>query len=303
MPTPPLVSVVIPTYYREEELRAAIESALDQTYSDVEIVVVDDSGERYAESIVEEYEATYLAHEENQGGNPARNTGIERARGKYVQLLDDDDRIYPEKLSRQVELLESSPSVGVAYGGIKKRNGREVLPTEMDPDESLEAALQFGWWTTITSSLLVSREALLEIYPLTSRKAADDVGFKIELARRTDFDYVAEILTEIGDSEIRRSTSLAVADELLSIVDEYEALYDQYPEYVRANALSYAYTQKGHLLLEDRVWSPTAIGCFVKAMYYRGVNLRSLAAILLSLFGAPGVKVGRYLLKKFRLER
>jgi glycosyltransferase involved in cell wall biosynthesis len=108
-----LVSVVIPTYYRNDGLRRAIESALSQTYDPVEVIVVDDSGERYAEPVAREYDVTYIAHEENLGGNPARNTGIKAASGEYIQLLDDDDRLLPEKLERQIPALEADPSVGV----------------------------------------------------------------------------------------------------------------------------------------------------------------------------------------------
>lgn len=298
-----LVSAVIPTYYRNDDLRGAIESVQAQTYDPIEIVVVDDSGERHAEPVSDEYDIAYVAHEENRGGNPARNTGIGRARGKYVQLLDDDDRICPEKISKQVSLLESSSGVGVAYTGIEKRNGHRVFPNESDADDSLRSALQFGVRGAVTSSLLISNEVLSDIHPLTTRKAADDVGFKIELAKRTDFGYVNEVLVALGDSDERRSSSLDVIDELQNIMAEYDELYDRYPAYVRNNARSYIYTQKGHLLLEKQVWSLEAIACFARSLYYRGFNFRSVAAVLLSLFGSPGVEIGEYLIKIFKFER
>ena len=128
----PTVSVIIPTYNRADVLPRAIDSALDQTLSDVEILVVDDASADETESVVTAYDdsrVTYLCHETNQGGSAARNTGIAAASGDYVALLDSDDEWAPTKLQRQVETIERRSEEWVAaYCGTTIVDGETSNP-------------------------------------------------------------------------------------------------------------------------------------------------------------------------------
>lgn len=103
------VSVVIPTYNRATTLSRAIDSALEQTVDDLEVVVVDDGSTDETESVLASYEdprVRPVIHATNQGANVARNTGLEHARGEYVAFLDSDDEWHPVKLERQLAVLE-----------------------------------------------------------------------------------------------------------------------------------------------------------------------------------------------------
>ncbi|MDS0477599.1 glycosyltransferase [Natrinema sp. 1APR25-10V2] len=107
------VSVIIPTYNRAETLPRAIDSALAQTLDDLEVVVVDDGSTDDTDSVLAGYEdprVRPVTHATNRGANVARNTGIERARGEYVAFLDSDDSWHPEKLERQLSVLEERSS-------------------------------------------------------------------------------------------------------------------------------------------------------------------------------------------------
>ncbi|CQR52980.1 MULTISPECIES: glycosyltransferase family 2 protein [Haloferax] len=113
----PTVSVIIPTYNRADALPRAIDSALDQTLSDVEVIVVDDASTDDTASVVTAYDdprVNYLVHETNRGGSAARNTGIADASGDYIALLDSDDEWAQTKLERQVETLERRSDEWVA---------------------------------------------------------------------------------------------------------------------------------------------------------------------------------------------
>jgi len=108
----PLVSAVIPTYNRAQPTIEAIQSVLAQTYSKVEIIVVDDGSTDGSGELVEQFvqnmnsrEIFYLC-QSNQGASAARNAGIEKARGTYIAFLDSDDRWLPEKLEWQVRALQ-----------------------------------------------------------------------------------------------------------------------------------------------------------------------------------------------------
>ncbi|AGB39591.1 glycosyltransferase family 2 protein [Natronococcus occultus] len=112
-----LVSVIIPTYNREETVSRAIDSVLAQTHEELEVVVVDDGSTDDTESVLESYDddrVRPISHETNRGANVARNTGIEHARGKYVAFLDSDDEWKPEKLEAQLDVLEKRSEEWVA---------------------------------------------------------------------------------------------------------------------------------------------------------------------------------------------
>ena len=100
-----LVSVVIPTYKRPELLLRTIKSVLNQTYPEIEIIVVDDNGkgttaQKQSEAIIRSLKGniTYLIHDINKGGSAARNTGWKASKGLYITFLDDDDEISEKKI-------------------------------------------------------------------------------------------------------------------------------------------------------------------------------------------------------------
>lgn len=110
------VSVIIPTYKRPTILGRAIDSVLAQTYSNIEIIVVDDNDPESQERIETEKTMTaylrnekvqYFQHPENRGGSAARNTGWREAKGIFITFLDDDDEIATDKIEEQVKCLES----------------------------------------------------------------------------------------------------------------------------------------------------------------------------------------------------
>lgn len=121
-----LVSVVISTYKRDFELKRALTSVMNQTYSNIEIVVVDDNGqntiyqkkvEKIINSFREKINIKYIINKNNLGGALSRNIGIENCSGKYVGFLDDDDEYYPEKIEKQLKLFkdEKNPKLALVY--------------------------------------------------------------------------------------------------------------------------------------------------------------------------------------------
>lgn len=112
----PTVSVVVATYRRDEALKNALESLGKQSFTDLEIVVVDDnSNEEWnakVKAIIENFQQTYpsvdlkyIPNASNQGSAKTRNIGIDAALGEYITFLDDDDLYLPEKVKRQVEFM------------------------------------------------------------------------------------------------------------------------------------------------------------------------------------------------------
>jgi glycosyltransferase involved in cell wall biosynthesis len=118
----PKVSVIIPTYNRAHLIDKAIKSVLNQTYQDYEIIVVDNASTDNTKEVVKgfnNFKIRYIYYCDNRGSSVARNIGIRASHGEYIALLDSDDEWLPEKLDRQVEVLQNeSPEVGVVYSDV-----------------------------------------------------------------------------------------------------------------------------------------------------------------------------------------
>lgn len=113
-----LVSIVIPCYNQAHFLKAAIESALAQTYPDIEVIVVDDGSADETSAVASAYSSVKLIRQENSGLSAARNAGIGEAGGDYVLLLDSDDVLLPPCV--ETRLRHAAPGIGVVTGNFRK---------------------------------------------------------------------------------------------------------------------------------------------------------------------------------------
>lgn len=115
----PTVSVVVPTYNRAHLLHRSIQSILNQTYQDFEIVIIDDGSTDNTENVVNYFNdkrIRYIKHEKNKGASVARNSGIIATSGDFIAFLDDDDEWFPQKLEKQIKKLLNSPqNMGAVY--------------------------------------------------------------------------------------------------------------------------------------------------------------------------------------------
>lgn len=111
------VSVLMPIYNTKEEyLRTAIESILNQTYKDYEFLIYDDASNIDLQSIVMSYNderIIYKKFEKNQGISKIRNELVKDSRGEYLAIMDHDDISLPERFEKQVKLLDNNPNIGV----------------------------------------------------------------------------------------------------------------------------------------------------------------------------------------------
>lgn len=119
-----LISVIIPTYNRTSVLSESIQSALDQTYENIEVIVVDDGSSTDITSVINTFSdprIKYIRHDQNKGAAAARNTGIQYSSGDYISFLDDDDLWREKKLELQLRTFRDSPdNVGLVYTGSYK---------------------------------------------------------------------------------------------------------------------------------------------------------------------------------------
>jgi glycosyltransferase involved in cell wall biosynthesis len=169
------VSVIIPVYQGERMIVGALRSVLQQTYRDLEVLVVDDgSSDRTLEALstVDDSRVVVLK-QANAGTGAARNLALARARGAYIAFLDSDDRWFPEKIAREVEVLQSAPTpIGIAYSSYYAVDDRGRLLNPAPKREYAGDALEV---------LLDGEDFLMPSVCLFDRRIFDAVGhFKPE---------------------------------------------------------------------------------------------------------------------------
>lgn len=189
------VSVIIPTFRRPDKLDRAIDSVLAQTYSDVEVIVVDDNepfteGRQLTEQIMQRYESNarvkYIKHEHNKNGSAARNTGARSSDAEYVAFLDDDDEFYPEKIKAQVELMsQKGDEYGCCYTKheIKRPDGTLFTSDEKREGNMYLTTLMRDYHPAAGSNLLVRKKVFDQIG-----------GFDESFIRNQDIEFLARLL-------------------------------------------------------------------------------------------------------------
>ena len=163
----PNVSVVIPTYNSANFLGQALESVFAQTYTDYEVIVVDDGSTDNTQAILEPYlsQIEYV-YQHNQGVAAARNNGIELAKGKLIAFLDADDLFLPQKLQQQVNLFLANPDVGMVISGWQVTNQQsEIIDNvELWHDlPNLDLRTWVYWKPVLPSATTIRREWLQKV--------------------------------------------------------------------------------------------------------------------------------------------
>jgi len=180
--TQPLVSIVIPCYNGKEWVDEAIESCLNQTYPNVEIIVVDDGSTDGSLEVIRRYlPRIRLETGPNRGGNSARNRAFALSTGEYIQYLDADDCLEPDKIARQVRFLEETQA-DVVYGDWRyRRHLPDIRFSYLDKIEisgvqqDMLASLLSGRWWVAPGAVLYRRQVINEVggWDETLRAAQD----------------------------------------------------------------------------------------------------------------------------------
>jgi glycosyltransferase involved in cell wall biosynthesis len=209
-----LVSIVIPTFKRPDNLVRAIDSVFKQTYDNLEVIVVDDNGAgteaQKRTSIVLKafsgYPIKYLVHEKNKGGSAARNTGLRNAGGDYITFLDDDDEISPDRIKKLIcRIKTTDDSFGAVYSSyhILMGNGKIQRSKTSDEGNVYLQALARTFYLGSGSNLLFKKSFVEKIGGYDeSFKRNQDVEFMARLFSICKVVFVNEDLLTIHN-EVR----------------------------------------------------------------------------------------------------
>ena len=216
-----LVSVVIPTYSRNVTLSRAIDSVLQQTYQNLDIIVVDDNSEdsewrKSTEDLMEKYaeepRIRYIKNKQNLGGSGARNEGIKAARGEYIAFLDDDDEFFPLKVEKQLERAISSSMTRLAlvFCDVQMLYGDGNFMCNVESHYKgccLYEAIKDNCLAS-TSQWLAVKSALVDVGMFTDVPCKQDSTLILKLLEAGyEVDYVPEILLKYYFYDIPRISS------------------------------------------------------------------------------------------------
>lgn len=191
-----MVSIIIPTYKGSNSLPRAINSVLNQSYKEFEIIVVDDNApdseeRRETEDLMMRYKLDerirYLKHTQNLNGAVARNTGISAAKGEYIAFLDDDDYYLPERIQRSVSYLQDNMDAIGVYVGVDVVGENGTVNLQMRPNCDLKICdlLQKEMVIGTGSNIFVKHDVVKKVQ-----------GFDESFVRRQDIEFMIRVCHE-----------------------------------------------------------------------------------------------------------
>jgi len=174
MAATPRITVLIPVYNREGYIAAAIDSVLAQSFTDFELLIVDDGSTDRSMEIISSYADPRIRIERNpynKGGPWARNRGLDLARGEYVAMLDSDDVAAPERLARQNAFLDAHPNYALVGSGKHTLNasGKRIKGLRSRPDTAAEIKAQLLFRCCIAHTSIMARTAIMRRYRYDER--------------------------------------------------------------------------------------------------------------------------------------
>lgn len=235
----PRVSVVIPTHNRARTIERAIRSVLEQSFEDLEVIVIDDASTDDTVAVVgalDDSRVRLVRLASNEGACAARNRGIEEARGPYVAFQDSDDAWRQGKLARQMRLFEESADAPlIAYCGFVRKTGDTAVevPGRRDGHRSGDMIPTLLHRNLVSTQTLVApRECLLAVGGFADDlPRLQDWDLAIRLARLYPFRIVDAPLVDVfttPGSITKDAHAFLMACRML--LDRHQALFAQYPE-------------------------------------------------------------------------
>jgi glycosyltransferase involved in cell wall biosynthesis len=214
----PKVSVIIPTYNYAHFLPEALNSVLDQTYKNFEVIIVDDGSTDNTKDVLKSFlndQRIRYIYQENSGLPATRNRGIKESKGQFVAFLDSDDVWLPAKLEKQILLFDNDEEIVLVYCGAEFIDvDGERIPDpgyKPIPGATYKDLLYVNWVIGSGSSVLIRKSVFGEAgFFDESLTGLDDIDMWIRILRNRKSDYVDEVQVKI-----RRHRSMEVANTVV----------------------------------------------------------------------------------------
>ncbi len=289
------VSVIIPTYNRKSYLLNAIDSVMNQTFKDYEIVVVDDGstdGTKEALALLVNSNLIKYYYQINGGPSKARNLGIKQAQGEYIAFLDSDDLWLPTKLEAQMEYLRLNPTLKVVHSNIAIIKNGKLDERDLKSRGLLGAGWLFekilllkGW--ILLSTLMVHRTVIEKVGIFDeSLGTAEDTNLILRIAKEYEIGFVEEVLVNrlVHDANIS-----LMKPENNGTIDSISKIEKLYPElaisnkdlFKQAYEARYFFIAKTYFYLGDYRRTREK---YIKSLKYNHLRIKTIALIICTLF-------------------
>ena len=280
----PLVSAVITTHNRLPLLKKALQSVADQSYENIEVVVVDDASTDDTKDYMESENPVacryvHIPPEKSKGGNHARNVGVSLSRGEWVAFLDDDDEWFTDKIKRQVECAAENPGCGMV--GCRRivefDNGARTSRPDYLHDGDMSEEILTGIPYT-TSMIMVRRTTLLEIGGFDEQLTHwQEYEMQIRLCQVATVAAVDDNLVLYRSYRENKSRLSNQLERWLAAVEricsKHKDLLDSSSEETR-HAFNLLIVKDG-IVRADRVGNRAILGKFLKAQYELEPNVKN----------------------------
>jgi len=224
-----LVSVIVPVFNRQDYVAETIESIVKQTYSNIEIIIINDGSTDDSEKIIRSFDAKYpdtinLINQQNQGQVKARNNGLKVARGEFIAFLDSDDVWLLDKVEKQICLFKNK--IGLVYSGVQYIDalGKEIGDEQCDQDirgsvyEKLIVKNRMTGGTVIVKSEALEKVGLFD----ETLEAAENWDLWIRVTQFYEVDFVDEALLKYRKHDGNMSSNnTLMLDATHSILEKY----------------------------------------------------------------------------------
>lgn len=251
----PLVSVIIPVYNRESTIMRSINSVLKQTYTNIEVIIVDDCSTDSTVNVVNECSDERLRVfrlTKNQGANIARNIGIREAKGEYIAFQDSDDEWLEKKLEKQLSYIHET-NVQALYCPyiLYDEEKTSMVPEEyldMDRCEKCLADTLREKNVIGTPTLIVCKDVFSEVGLFDEEmKRLQDYEFVIRLAKSVKIGYVNEPLVKAYRMPISISSDISL------LVNAYAKILEKHADFVNVETIFQTYLRHADLFWQGNV--------------------------------------------------
>lgn len=200
MNTNPLVSIIIPFYSRVDWLKEAIESVLDQTYTNYEILVINDGSKENMDEFLREYgEKIIYIKKENSGPSSARNVGIKNANGDYIAFLDSDDLWAKDKLEYQLDKMVNNNAKWSQTSYELFGNGADGKIVNVILNPKLFKKMLFVSNGIATPTIMIKKDSFTKdtLLFMEDRRYGEDTELWVRLAEQSDILSIDKVLTKV----------------------------------------------------------------------------------------------------------
>lgn len=309
----PRVSVVVPTYNRGHLIGQALDSVLAQTYRNFEVIVVDDGSTDDTLSVLARYgDRIRVISQPNwgQGGSYARNAGIHEATGEFIAFLDSDDLWLPEKLERQIAVLDADPNLAWVYSDSEAFDGdtgrlvlRQSVNHRLYEGDVLEKLFVENFIASIT--LVVHRTVFEQVGDFWPSPKSTDWDMTLRIAARYPIRLVPQVLARVRLHQRRVTEGLSGKQAYnagLSVIERAVAREPERLVPLKNRSIAQLSISTGLMLARDGRLAK-ARSMFARAIRLTPGNAKAHIYWLGSLIGGPALNAGIRLRRRVRYTR